>query len=323
MSEKPTISVIMPVYNMGNYIVQSLESVLRQSLSNIEIMCVDDCSTDNSAQIIKSYQKEHSNIRYHKMDQNSGSGPCRNKGMELATGEYIAFLDPDDLFAEDALQTLYKTAKETGQNIVGGNLLSFHDDDPSKAKDFGKATFEDNKLYSYANDYPFSVGYYRFIYKREFIQSIEVQFPPLRRYQDPPWFVQVMMQAKEFYGLSDPVYLYRQSHQKITKNHDVMNHILTGVLGNLKRFRTNDLQAHYAREQKELGYYLYGFIYSSLPKGIEFTTETIGLIRYHAQHSEDLSWSWAHIYKFLRYGLTLMKLNALHYKNKKKAKRAK
>lgn len=93
-----TVSVIIPVYNASKYIGETIESALKQTYKDIEIVLVDDCSRDNSRKIIEGYMKSHKNIVYHFLEKNSGAAVARNKALDLAKGRYIAFLDSDDLW---------------------------------------------------------------------------------------------------------------------------------------------------------------------------------------------------------------------------------
>lgn len=95
------VSVIIPVYNAGKYIDKTLESVFSQTYKDIEIVLVNDCSSDNSAQIIAKYIKFHPKIVYFLQPYNMGAGAARNKALELATGQYVAFLDSDDLWLSE------------------------------------------------------------------------------------------------------------------------------------------------------------------------------------------------------------------------------
>ena len=104
------ISVIIPIYNAGAYLRPALDSVIDQTLREIEIICVDDGSTDNSLEIIKEYQKVDERIRIV-AENNAGPALARNNGMRRARGEYIAFLDADDIFEPTLLEDLYTLAK--------------------------------------------------------------------------------------------------------------------------------------------------------------------------------------------------------------------
>lgn len=100
------VSVITPVYNAARYLRQTVESAAMQSYGQMEIVLVDDCSTDNSAEIIDELKKQYPNIVYHLQPKNMGAGVARNTALELATGRYVAFLDADDIWKKD------KTARQ-------------------------------------------------------------------------------------------------------------------------------------------------------------------------------------------------------------------
>lgn len=95
---KGRVSVITPVYNAEKYIDKTLESIFSQTYGDIEIILVDDCSKDNSSQIITKYKKSHPELIYYVQSKNMGAGIARNKALELASGQYVAFLDSDDLW---------------------------------------------------------------------------------------------------------------------------------------------------------------------------------------------------------------------------------
>lgn len=92
------VSVIMPIYNAEKYLADTLNSIFAQDYKNIEIVLVDDCSKDNSAWIISKQQQEHPEIVYYLQEKNMGAGAARNKALELAKGQYVAFLDSDDIW---------------------------------------------------------------------------------------------------------------------------------------------------------------------------------------------------------------------------------
>lgn len=106
------VSVITPVYNVEKYIGKTLESVFAQTYKDIEIVLVDDCSKDNSAQIIAGYKEKHLEIIYYLQPKNMGAGAARNKALELASGQYVAFLDSDDLWLPEKTERQLNLMKE-------------------------------------------------------------------------------------------------------------------------------------------------------------------------------------------------------------------
>lgn len=106
------VSVIIPVYNVQKYINRTLESVFAQTYENIEIIMVDDQSNDKSAEIIKEYQKDHPEIVYYLQPKNMGAGYARNKALEIAKGQYVAFLDSDDMWKFDKIEKQIRLLNE-------------------------------------------------------------------------------------------------------------------------------------------------------------------------------------------------------------------
>lgn len=231
------VSVVIPVYNMEKYIKQCLDSVLGQTLQEIELVCVNDGSTDNSIQILEQYQKKSNKV--HIINQeNQGVGKARNKGIEEASGEYVVFMDPDDYYLDDKiLEDLYKAAKEQNVLICGGSLSEDHKDGKWIRKEFlgiyTKYTFTEEKYVDY-KEYQFDYGFYRFMYQREFLVKNDIYFPPYIRFQDPPFFVKAMIMAGGFYALPRVTYCYRYGHQNLKWDERRICAVLNGFIDNLK-----------------------------------------------------------------------------------------
>ncbi|PSL48936.1 glycosyltransferase involved in cell wall biosynthesis [Chitinophaga niastensis] len=122
------ISVIVPVYNAEAFVGATIDSVLQQTYANWELLLVDDCSTDNSATIIREYAEKDSRIKYFKPAQNFGgpAGP-RNMGIRESSGEYLAFLDADDIWMKDKLQRQYQLITTEQLDVVATNIVFFGD----------------------------------------------------------------------------------------------------------------------------------------------------------------------------------------------------
>ena len=108
------VSIITPVYNAEDFIEETIFSVQAQTYENWEMLLVDDCSSDSSAQKIKSIAKNDSRIKYIKLEQNSGAAITRNIGIDMAKGNYIAFLDSDDVWKKDKLQIQVDFLRDNG-----------------------------------------------------------------------------------------------------------------------------------------------------------------------------------------------------------------
>jgi teichuronic acid biosynthesis glycosyltransferase TuaG len=115
--KEETVSVIIPVYNSEEFINSTLDSVLNQTYKNIEVVIVDDCSTDNTEDIINEYLLKNRNIIYYKLENNSGAAIARNKAIELANGRYIAFIDSDDIWYPRKIEKQLEFMKEKNAAI--------------------------------------------------------------------------------------------------------------------------------------------------------------------------------------------------------------
>ena len=127
MSDTPAVSVIIPVYNMENYIAQCLDSVINQTLREIEIICVDDGSTDGTPEILRNFAAKDDRIHIITQD-NRGAGAARNRGLETARGEALSFLDADDFFEPEMLETAFRKMKETEAQLVVIDSDQYNDD---------------------------------------------------------------------------------------------------------------------------------------------------------------------------------------------------
>lgn len=119
----PKISVIIPIYNVESYLRKCLDSVCYQTLKDIEIICANDCSPDNSLEILKEYACHDKRIKIIDFEKNQGVAIARNEAMKLAKGEYICFIDPDDWIDLDFCEKLYNKAKEYDSDLVIGNVV--------------------------------------------------------------------------------------------------------------------------------------------------------------------------------------------------------
>lgn len=232
----PLVSVIMPVYNMALYLPKCLDSVMNQTLKEIEVICIDDGSTDESVEIIQQYQKKDQRI-YFLQQKNQGAGPARNLGIRQAKGQFICFMDSDDYYPEmDILEILYTKAIQYHVQICGGEFACFTNENPTLTQNFigyaQKYLFPKDQLIFYKN-YQFDYGYTRFIYNREMLLQNDIFFPPYRRYQDPPFLVEAMITAQKFYAVHKITYAYRQGHKKIDWTDERIDGLLNGLLDNM------------------------------------------------------------------------------------------
>lgn len=236
------VSVIIPVFNMGIYLEKCLRSVLAQTLTEVEVICINDGSTDHSIEILQAYASSNENMIV--VNQSSyGVSRSRNKALEMAKGEYVAFMDADDFYPEtDILEVLYSNAKSNSVVICGGSFSCYRKGNVVKEFDDWrkKYTFTENGKISY-RDYQFHYGFTRFIYNLEFLRENSLYFPEYERYEDPPFFVKAMVIAKEFYALSKVTYCYREGHKRTILSPSKTIDYAKGVLEVLKMSRNYKL----------------------------------------------------------------------------------
>lgn len=171
------VSVIVPVYNVGNYLDNCIRSVLGQTLKEVELILVNDGSTDNSKTIIDKYSSNHSNIKTIHKD-NEGVTISRNKGLAIANGEYILFLDGDDFLEKNALEEMYSKAKETNSDWIVGDYILRFPDGSIKEKifyDFGVVDNLGFLSYCYGHKDFYYTG--RLI-RRDFVTKADKNVPP-------------------------------------------------------------------------------------------------------------------------------------------------
>ncbi len=238
----PKVSVIIPVYNGAQFLRECLDSVTGQSLRELEIICVDDGSVDDSVDILHEYASRDNRITIL-AQQNSGSGPARNNGISAARGQFIAFMDCDDLYpAENTLESMYDAAIKNNVKICGGSVYQLRGDtlctDPTQFEDC--YTFTKDGLTKYA-DYQADYGYWRFIYNREFLLSNNLYFPDYLRQQDPIFFVRAMYAAGVFYAMRAPTYVYRVMHKQVHWTERKATDMFRGLRDVLMFSRENNL----------------------------------------------------------------------------------
>lgn len=115
---QPFVSVVMPSYNAEKYISEAIQSVIAQTYENWELLIIDDCSTDSTANIVKQFSDVDSRITLYSNPKNMGVALTRNKGMNLANGSWIALLDSDDVWHKDKLEKQIELAGKTGESIA-------------------------------------------------------------------------------------------------------------------------------------------------------------------------------------------------------------
>lgn len=229
------ITVIIPVYNAEQYLKECLDSVLRQSLAEIEVLCIDDGSSDGSAGILKEYADTDKRVCFLHQ-KNMGVAASRNRGIQTAKGKYVAFMDADDYYPSvDVLEALYSSAEINKVAIAGGEFsIVFPDGKIDEAEKFKDDPLEYGYYFEkegiiHFRDYQFDYGFHRFLYLRDFLISNSISFPSLIRFQDPPFLVDALSQAKSFYAIKKTGYRYRLKADGVQWNTQKVSDLVKGI----------------------------------------------------------------------------------------------
>ncbi|HFI0255647.1 TPA: glycosyltransferase family 2 protein [Streptococcus suis] len=211
----PLVSVIIPMYNAEKYITETIQSVLKQTFQDLEIIVVDDCSTDNSMTIVSSLQKELAPILFLlQNNQNSGVGVSRNKGVEAARGRYISFLDADDLWEPTKLekQVAFMQAHNYAFTFTGYQFAN-ESGQPLKSPVRVPSVISYKQLLRNHTIWTSTV-----MFDMRQLTKEQIAMPDVRKGQDMATWWKVLKVIEHAYSLSEPLSLYRRTSQSLSAN---------------------------------------------------------------------------------------------------------
>lgn len=226
------VSVIMPTYNCAKYIEESIHSVINQTVKDWELQIIDDCSTDNTADIIKPFLNQYSNIHYYRLPKNGGPAVARTVGIKRATGKYIAFLDSDDLWNKDKLEKQISFMEQSGAlfSCTGYSQMS-EAGNPLNIALIPPKMINYQKCINLSNP----IGNLTVIYNQDVLGKFEV--PLIKKRNDFALWLQILKKTEYCYGMEEILGTYRLgrvgsvSHNKIAQAryhwqlyHDVEGH---------------------------------------------------------------------------------------------------
>lgn len=223
----PLFSIVIPVYNSERYLIECVQSVLKQNFKNREIILVDDCSTDKSSEICDSFAKQNESIKVIHHEKNRGVSASRNNGINAASGEYISFLDSDDCLIDGCLNGVAKLIEgKSGPDLIIGRYISqrySQRGEDSLSQDF--ATFDNNAInidnpdgaIAHINDFSlFEAVCWRYFIARNFIIENELYFIQVKVYEDLEYVIRLLCLAKKFAFYDGYLYRCRQRPQSLT-----------------------------------------------------------------------------------------------------------
>ena len=214
------ISVILPVYNGEKYIQKAIESVLNQTFHDFELIVVNDGSTDNTLNIIESFDDNRIKI----INQtNQGPGAARNNALKIAQGQYVMYLDCDDWYHERALEISYNEITKYDADMTFFQMINYNNGEIYENDWFDLKTFDESfegRAFSPEETpgsiFDLSVGVCQKIYSREFLEEIDAKFPEGIFFEDMPFFYYVYLKARRISIIKRHLYYRRKHDESIT-----------------------------------------------------------------------------------------------------------
>ena len=254
------VSVVIPVYNVERYVADCLDSVIAQTLSNIEIICINDCSTDGSRAVVESYLEKDARISLYDNEVNRGLATTRNRGLDRAKGKYVYFLDSDDMIEKNALQELYSAAErdnldaavfaarfifedESMRPKFGSNPAAYKGDYPDvmKGQELYKKWME---LWDWMPSQP------RYFYRREFLIDNKIRYIDGMLHEDETFAFDVLMHAERIRLLKEEYFIRRFRASSIMSSTPTMRNVdgCITILSHVDAFKTDDAELRKAIE---------------------------------------------------------------------------
>ena len=212
------VSVIIPAYNTEEYISKAIDSALAQTLSNIEVIVVDDCSTDNTVEVVQSFDDPR--VKLLQNPTNMGAGGARNNAIKAAKGKWIAVLDSDDWYAPQRLEVLVSAAEEKDADMIADDsyliedgvstpwstILSESDRQLTTITQFDAADFV---LSDIENRPGMHLGFTKPLFRREFLLEHQIEYQKIKVTQDFWFDMQCFLHGAKFFLVPEPYYFYR------------------------------------------------------------------------------------------------------------------
>lgn len=263
----PKVSVVIPCFNQEKYVSLCLDSVLSQSLFDIEVLCINDGSTDGTLEILNHYaatDKRVCVITQH----NQGAAACRNLAINKACGEYIIFCDSDDVYpSSQVLERLYHAGVDHNAKAIAGSYSIFDESKNEIQCDFDELLwgqkFEKEGFFSF-RDYQFDYGFTRFMFHLNEVKESGITFSSYSRFEDPPFLVAMLGYVQSFYAITDIVYQARTGYKSVNWTSSAQIDLLKGLSDNLRYSRINHLDRLHELTVRRIEEEYFGVYYWSL-----------------------------------------------------------
>ena len=204
------VSIIIPVFNKGGYIGDCLDSVLGQTFTNLEVICVEDASEDQCREILQSYAIRDDRLKVIRNPENLGPALSRNRGIEAAKGRFLRFVDADDLLPQRSTEVLHSRATRDNVEVVKGSLALFRGDDTSTLDEV--FSVPDRIRTQLCEEECLWIPWWHtsYLISAELIHRNQLRYPNLVRGEDPVFLASVLVNARYLSMIEQIVYLYRQ-----------------------------------------------------------------------------------------------------------------
>ena len=261
------LSIIIPVCNVEQYIGSCLESIYRQGLKDeeFEVIVVNDGSTDNSIKVVEDIQNRHHNILIIHQE-NAGPSVSRNAGMEKAIGQYVLFVDSDDLLMDNGLSILLQKALDTSADMVVADFMRLKDDEITAVYD---SRLTDSRIVDkpgldyYVEDYDPGIGSFiwRILYKRAFLNENHIRLVPGVYYEDIPFLQECYLKARRVIGVHLLYYIYRIRQRSCTYSFTMKNAMdyNTSIANSWRLTELDNLPERVLNQQKKNLYLLFNY----------------------------------------------------------------
>lgn len=266
----PKVSILIPCYNVEKYLEKCLESVISQTLKDIEIICIDDGSKDDTGKLLDAYAQKDNRIKViHK--ENGGYGKAMNVGLANVTGEYVGIVEPDDYIELNMFESLYNKAKETDVDFVKSDFYMFEESMVQVYKKLCNNESNYNRVLNAKDDNFFNIemNTWTGLYKTVFIRKNNIRYneTPGARYQDQGFWFQTIMFATTIYILNQAFYHYRYFQTNSSNNPNGYMWISTEYEYIARKLEENpDLKSKYEAYYQYFKFCYYLFNFQKLPK---------------------------------------------------------
>lgn len=302
---RPKFSIIIPTYNSSLYIEETFHSILSQNYDDFEIICLDDCSTDNTCSIIEAYIKKDQRFRLIKHFKNQGPGALRNEGVSEAIGDWILFCDSDDWFEPNLFNNLVNIiVSETDINIIAFRYnisLNQKNKIPADWFDLGETNIK-----SVTNDnLMLCTSLWNKCWKKDFINVAQLKCCVSNRSgEEIPFYICALLKAKKFYYLSDLGYNWRTRENSLSHSKEKDADFLDGVWDMIGILR-NELKRLYLYTDETYYLYTQTILRWHIDEKFSFSKHYISYYNkcryYFLQHSlKKLPPFWLYAYKKLK-----------------------